>query len=382
MVSSTAKPSELKTVMLKKISFLFIFLVLVGLWSIFFSSPVLAQNSQLIEAQVIKILEQKPADLGPNQLAQTYQKLELLVTKGDLKDQTITIENGLIPLSDPQIYKPNDRLLLTLDHDTNNKTVFYITDYIRRDSLLLLFIIFAVLVVFVAKWKGLASLLSMALSFLIIFKLILPQLMAGSDPILVSILASLFIIPLTFYLSHGFSRKTTIAVFGTLTSLIITAFLAVIFVNLSHLSGFASEEAGFLQVATQGSINIKSLLISGIIIGLLGILDDITIAQSALVFQLKATDPDLKPPKLFFRAMTVGQDHIASMVNTLILVYAGAALPLLLLFIDNPEPFSQVINTELIADEIIRTLIASIGLVLAVPITTFLAVFMSKEKSL
>ncbi len=291
MVSSTAKPSELKTVMLKKTSFLFIFLVLVGLWSIFSSSPVLAQSSQIIEAQVVKILEQKPADLGPNQPAQTYQKLELLVTKGDLKDQTITIENGLIPLSDPQIYKPNDRLLLTLDHDTNNKTVFYITDYIRRDSLLLLFIIFAVLVVLIAKWKGLASLLSMALSFLIIFKLILPQLMAGSDPILVSILASLFIIPLTFYLSHGFSRKTTIAVFGTLTSLIITAFLAVIFVNLSHLSGFASEEAGFLQVATQSSINIKSLLISGIIIGLLGILDDITIAQSALVFQLKLPIP-------------------------------------------------------------------------------------------
>ncbi|MBU3935581.1 YibE/F family protein [Patescibacteria group bacterium] len=354
---------------------------LISFLFLFFPLPIFAQNDSFIEARIINVLDQKDIVSDLDQSSQTYQKLELLVTKGDLVDQSIIVENGLIPLSNPQIYHQNDRLILTADHDLDGNPFYSITDYVRRDSLLLLFLIFAVLVIFVAKWKGLSSLLSMALSFFIIFKFILPRLLTGSDPILIGILASLLIIPLTFYLSHGFSRKTTIAVFGTLVSLIVTALLAVFFVNLANLSGFASEEAGFLQEATAGSVNIKNLLISGIIIGLLGILDDITIAQSAIVIQLKTAAPDLKPQQLFSQSMAVGQDHIASMVNTLILVYAGAALPLLLLFIDNPQPFSQVINTELIADEIIRTLVASIGLVMAVPLTTFLAVFASKKQS-
>jgi len=343
------------------------------------SFSVYAHNPDYLEAKVVKVLEQKNVVSEINNTPQTYQKLELLIIKGDHKDDTIIVENGLVPLSNPQIYRQNDRLILTVDQDLQSNPFYTITDYVRRDSLSLLFIVFALLVILVAKWKGFSSLLSMALSFLIIFKFVLPQLLTGANPILIGILASLLIISLTFYLSHGVSRKTTVAVLGTLISLIISGFLAIIFVNLAHLSGFASEEAGFLQEATTGSINIKNLLISGIIIGLLGILDDITIAQSAIVVQLKIAAPNLKPRQLFSQAMAVGQDHIASMVNTLILVYAGAALPLLLLFIDNPQPFSQVINTELISEEIIRTLVASIGLIMAVPVTTLLAVFVSNK---
>jgi uncharacterized membrane protein len=355
--------------------------LLISFLFLFFPLSIFAQNDSFIEARVINVLDQKDIVSDIDQSSQTYQKLELLVTKGDLHDQIIIVENGLIPLSNPQIYHQNDRLILTADHDFEGNPFYSITDYVRRDSLLLLFLIFAVLVIFVAKWKGFSSLLSMALSFLIIFKFILPQLLAGSDPIIIGVIASLLIIPLTFYLSHGISLKTTAAVLGTLISLILTAFMAVIFVNLAKLSGFASEEAGFLQEAVAGAIDIKNLLISGIIIGLLGILDDITIAQSAVVFQLKKANPNLKSAQIYSQAMAIGQDHIASMVNTLILVYAGAALPLLLLFVDNPQPFSQVINTELIADEIIRTLVASTGLVMAVPITTFLAVFISNKST-
>jgi uncharacterized membrane protein len=158
--------------------------------------------------------------------------------------------------------------------------------------------------------------------------------------------------------------------------------LATLFVNLSQLTGFTSEEAGFLQAYKPGLINMKGLLLSGIIIGVLGVLDDITISQSAIVEQLKKANQKLKPIELYQKAMSVGRDHIASMINTLILVYTGAALPLLLLFIDNPHPFSQVINYEIIADEVVRTLVGSIGLILAVPITTLLAVwFVSKNHS-
>ena len=156
-------------------------------------------------------------------------------------------------------------------------------------------------------------------------------------------------------------------------ALVITGFLAKFFVQVTRLTGYASEEAAFLQYARQGAVDIKGLLLAGIIIGTLGILDDITIAQAAIVQQLKQANKKMKPKELFSQAMRVGQDHIASMITTLILVYTGAALPLLLLFIDNPLPFSQVINYEIIAEEIIRTLVGSIGLITAVPITTFLA---------
>jgi uncharacterized membrane protein len=214
----------------------------------------------------------------------------------------------------------------------------------------------------------------MGISFLIIIGFILPQIYAGYNPVLIALLGSFFIVPVTFYLSHGLNKKTTIALLGTVISLVITGFLAKAFIDFGRLTGFASEEAGFLQFSRGDVLNIKGLVLAGIIIGVLGVLDDITVAQSAVVEKLKEANPRIGDKKLFTKAMSVGRDHIASMVNTLILVYTGAALPLLLLFVDNTAPFTQIINYEIIAEEIIRTLVGSIGLILAVPITTFLAV--------
>jgi uncharacterized membrane protein len=213
----------------------------------------------------------------------------------------------------------------------------------------------------------------MGISFLVIFIFILPKISAGANPVGIAILGALMIIPPTFFLSHGLNKKTLVAMGGTLIALIITGILANIFVEAAKLTGFASEEAGFLQVAKGGAINMKGLLLAGIIIGLLGVLDDVTVSQAAIVFQLKEANDRLKFNQLYQRAMRVGQDHIASMINTLILVYAGASLPLLLLFLDNPHPFSEVVNYEIIADEVVRTLVGSIGLILAVPLTTLIA---------
>jgi uncharacterized membrane protein len=214
----------------------------------------------------------------------------------------------------------------------------------------------------------------MGVSFAIIFSYILPTISSGADPIITAIIGSLLIIPATFYLSHGFNKKTTVAIIGTVISLLIVGALAGYFVDAAKLTGFASEEAAFLQVALGGTVNIRGLLLAGIIIGVLGVLDDITISQSSIVSELKLASPKIKFKELYTRAMNVGQDHISSMVNTLVLVYTGAALPLLLLFLNNSQPISQLISNELIADEIVRTLVGSIGLVLAVPITTLIAV--------
>jgi uncharacterized membrane protein len=365
---------------MKKITFLFFFFTFL-FCSFFHTNYALAQEiteEETLEGTVVKILEEgKMAGTGEGQ---KYQKLEISVTQGSLKDQNIIVENGLLPTTQQLIFKKGDKLVLSKSQDIDGNNYFQITDYVRRGPILFLFIIFCLLTLFIARGRGLSSLFGMAVSFLIIFTFILPQILAGFSPVLVAIAGSLLIIPVTFYLSHGFNKKTTIAVAGTFLSLVITGILAVIFVEAAKLTGFSSEEAGFLQFATQGAINIKGLLLAGIIIGVLGVLDDITISQAAIVFQLKEANPNLKVKELYKRAMDIGRDHISSMVNTLILVYTGASLPLLLLFVNNPHPFSEVVNYEIIADEIIRTLVGSIGLVLAVPITTYLSCLAVNKK--
>lgn len=343
-----------------------------------FFSRVQAVEEEILEGKVIKILKEEiitqagppTGEAGQQTLS---QQLEILVTRGSLKGSKITVEAGTAPLIGQQKYKVGDKVLIDRSQDLEGNDVFNISDYIRRLPLLWLFLIFVVLVVAVGRWRGISSLFGLGVSFLVIFVFILPNIYAGREPVFIAITGSLFVLPLTFYLSHGFNKKTTVALIGTLIALIITGILAKIFVEATRLTGYASEEAGFLQVAKKGAMDIKGLLLAGMIIGTLGVLDDITVSQAAVVEQLKKANPKIRPRQLFWQAMSVGQDHIASMVNTLVLVYTGAALPLLLLFVDNPIPFSQVINYEIIAEEIVRTLIGSIGLISAVPITTFLA---------
>ncbi|NMC35411.1 YibE/F family protein [Candidatus Beckwithbacteria bacterium] len=337
-----------------------------------------AQGLDTIEGEVIEVLEEKQIETSIG--AQPYQKLQVKLTSGSQKDQKIIIEHGQIPSATTQLYHIGDDVVISVSQDINGQNHYVIADFVRRDVLLFLFIIFVVVTVVIGQLKGLTSLLGMIFSFGIIFSFILPQIMHGANPVVIAIVASIALVPITFFLSHGINQKTLIAIASTFVALLITGILATIFIDAAKLTGFASEEAAFLQVAAGGTIPIKGLLLAGIIIGCLGILDDITVSQAAVVAQLKQVNAKLSPWQLYRQAMVVGQDHIASMVNTLILVYTGAALPLLLLFTTNPQPFAQVINYELLADEIIRTLVGSIGLILAVPITTFLAVNIAFSK--
>lgn len=344
-----------------------------------FNQPVLAQaEAEALEARVENILAEDEVKFTGSETPQLNQKLELLVTRGSIEGRKIIIETGTVPLVNGLKYEVGDRVLVAYGQDLEGGENFYITDYIRRGPLAWLFILFVVLSAVIAKKRGLLSLLGMVISFLVIFLLILPKILAGANPVDIAMLGSLIIIPVTFFLSHGYNPKTLTAISGTFFSLLITGVLADVFVTATKLTGFASEEAAFLQAA-KGSVNIRGLLLAGIIIGALGVLDDITVSQSAIVFQLKSVNPRLKLKELYQRAMSVGQDHIASMVNTLILVYTGAALPLLLLFVDNPHPFWQIINYEIIADEVVRTLVASIGLISAVPITTVIAALVATK---
>ncbi len=362
--------------MIKKLLFLFLPLIFLSL----FSSKVLGQEidqapkEEILEGRIIEILEEDVITQEGEQ--NLYQKLKILITAGSIKDREIVVEVGDIPIIGLPKYRVGDEVLISKSLGLEGEEIFYLTELIRRKYLFWLFLLFVILAVVIGRWRGATSIIGLGISFLVIFLFILPQINSGRDPVMIAILGSLAIIPLTFYLSHGLNQKTAVAMLGTLAALVITGFLAKYFVEVTRLTGFASEEAGFLQSDRPGAINIKGLVLAGIIIGALGVLDDITVAQSAIVQQLREANPKIKFKELFLRAMNVGQDHIASMVNTLVLVYTGAALPLLLLFINNPLPFSQVINYEIITEEIIRTLVGSIGLIAAVPLTTFLAAYL------
>ncbi len=330
-----------------------------------------APSQETFEGVVQSILEEQTKEESGQKW--NYQKLRIYITKGSVKNTYIVVENGLEPSAGIQRYSLEDKVILMRSTSPEGNQVFYIVDYVRRDSLLLLFIIFVITVVVVGRKWGALSLLGMAFSFVVIFVFILPQIISGKDPVLISVIGSSIIIPVTFSLSHGFKLKTLIASFGTIVSLLITGFISVSFVNSAHITGFATEEAGFLKVMLGDLVNMKQIFLAGMIIASLGILDDITISQASIVEELKSSNPNLLFSDLFNRAMNVGRDHIASLVNTLVLVYTGAALPLLLIFINNPRPFSELVNYEVIAGEIIQILIGSIGLILAVPITTFIA---------
>lgn len=325
-------------------------------------------GSESIQARITKIIEQKQIVVMDKE--QLYQKLELELSTPDHKK--VIIENGNQPIVNIIKYSVNDNVLLNLNQNIDGSNEYIIIDFIRKDSLILLSILFIILLVVIAKWKGLFSLFGMIFTFLVLFIFVLPRLLAGDNPILIAIIASLLIIPVSFYISHGFNKKTTIAIISSIISLIITAILASIFTKLGHLTGLSSEEAGMLSI-DQNNLNMKGILLAGIVIGALGVLDDITISQAAIVDELANTAKLTKAKDLYSRSMIIGKDHITSMVNTLVLAYAGASLPLLLIFTNNPHPFSEIINYEMIAEEIIRTLVGSIGLILAVPITTIIA---------
>lgn len=333
-----------------------------------------AEDPKTYEAIITKVKEEKEIKVDGEK--QDYQKLECKITDGSKKGDTVTVENGGSGSVSVRLYKKGDRVMLTSIKDQDGENVYYVTDYIRRDGLLILFVIFVGLSLLIAKKNGLFSLIAMALSFLVIMVFILPQIVAGRDPVIIVIIASIFLIPVTFYLSHGFNKETTVAIAGTIIALIMTGILSHLSVGLAHLTGFSSEEAMFLQGLNDNSYDLKGIFLAGMIISVLGVLDDITVAQTSVVYRLFETDSEMGFKQLYSRSIAVGKNHIASMINTLVLVYAGASLPLLMLFINNSRQFKDLINYEIVASEIVRMLVGSIGLILAVPITTFIASYL------
>jgi uncharacterized membrane protein len=256
---------------------------------------------------------------------------------------------------------------------------YYIRDFQRLPTLAGLVALFALAVLSIGRWHGVRSLLGLALSLLLVVRFVVPAILAGSSPPLVAMVGAMAIMIVTLYLTHGVNEMTTSAVVGTAGALLLTIGLASLFIDRGRITGYASEEAVFARFAVEG-LDLQGLVLAGLIIAALGVLDDITISQASTVFALHDTDPRLSWSALFARAMKVGRDHIASVVNTLFLAYAGASLALLVLFSTGGLPVAQILNSEVLAQEIVKTVVGSLGLIAAVPLTTALAATVARQR--
>ena len=325
-----------------------------------------------VRAQITEILEEGEITLG--ETTQTYRILRVRVLEGEWEDLEFEIDYGQRQIRPPgSLPEVGEEVLITIGQDQNNVLTAYFTDFVRARPVWILLATFAVFSVIISGWKGVRGLIGMGFSLVVILYYILPNILQGKDPVLVSVTGAFVLLASTLYLVYGWTLKTHAAVLGTFISLILTGLMADYFVNLTRLTGFGSEDALFLIQAQDVQINLRGLVLGGMLIGALGVLDDLVITQASVVFEIHHTDPGLKFRWLFQRAMRVGQDHVAATVNTLVLAYAGAALPTLLLFSISGTAFSQLINLEFVTEEVVRTLVGSLGLFASVPITTGLA---------
>lgn len=330
------------------------------------------EKSEIVKARVLETTSKENDIIPVFNLENKNQEIKAIILEGENKDREVTFNNDFTPLA------PGD--IFYLNHTTRDGEEFFaMMEPYRLNIIYILLFIFIALSVFIGGWQGLRGLISLALSFVLIIYALLPGILAGYSPVLVSIIVSSFIIIVGSYITHGFNKTTTSAVLGMILTIIVTGTLAVVSVNYGNFTGYDNEEAVFLNRNYQGEIDLVGILIGGIMIGLLGVLYDIAINQAIFVEELHHIAPHVKRKNIFQRAMRMGREHIGALVDTLAIAYAGASLPLLLLFSGSTN-IEQILNREIFATEIVRILIGSISLILAVPITTLIATLLLLKK--
>jgi uncharacterized membrane protein len=299
----------------------------------------------------------------------TCKKATIRVDTG--KDEGRTFTEIVQPDQTRQLHQ-GEKVVVAYEPSAPKELQYSVTDVNRKFPMSLLAGIFAVAVVVVGRLRGVMALVALAVSFLVLTLFILPAILEGSNPLVVAVVGSSAIMLIALYMCHGLSARTSVAVLGTLISLLLIGVLGSLFIGWAALTGNTDDNTGLIH-GLYPSIDMSGLLLAGVIIGSLGVLDDVTVTQTSAVWELHEANPSMGWRGLYRAGIRIGRDHIASVVNTLVLAYAGAALPLLLLFSIAQSSVGAVANSELVAEEIVRTLVGSIGLVASVPVTTALA---------
>ena len=269
--------------------------------------------------------------------------------------------------------KKGDGVRLRIVENPNGTQTTFFDDKVRTGSLMSLFFMFAVIAIAIGFFRGLFSLIGLAFTMLVLFWFLFPQILAGRDPILMTVLASIVILFVNIHLSHGMRVRTFFSFLGTVAGLFVVVILSYIFTHTSSLSGVGTEESMLLLWEVKSIKDPVALFIAAVILGTVGVLDDVAVTQSEVVGEMLDVDPTLSRKNLFFRAMRVGRHHIASTVNTLVLVYAGAALPMFLIYFSSSSDVSAFLNNQAVAEEFVRTIVGTISLMLTVPFATAFA---------
>ena len=356
-------------------------LLLVGFLLLCVSSNVtLAQEvhqdlQETVKARVLEVVEQSDRLIMGTDATTTVQTLRIELLEGEKMGEVVPLDNDIMVLG------VGDTIFVNRLVAIDETEYFTFKDLERRPQLFWMGILMVGLVLLFAGWQGMRALLSLGLSVAAIIFLLVPALLAGYEPALASLLIAGVILGVSLFLTHGIKPRVCIAFIGTFSAVGVTCLVAWLSVDWLHLTGFGSDASVYLNFSTGGTLDIAGLLLGSIIIGLLGVLDDVSITQASVVQELRGANPTLSSLELYKRAINVGRDHVGSLVNTLALAYLGTALPLVMFYARANADFWQSINQEIIASEILRIIIGSIGLILAVPFTTMVAAWYFGNRS-
>jgi uncharacterized membrane protein len=325
------------------------------------------ETNEVVRAEVVQVLAEYERDLQGTDATVAVQELRIELLSGERDGDIVAFENEAVPLQVGDVFFVN--YLTTINGD---EFLLY-KDYDRRWQLAALGGLFVLLMLSFGGWQGARALGSLGLSVAAILFILVPALLAGYSAAWVSLGVAGVILAVVLFGTHGFKPHVTIAFAGTWSAVLITCALAAWWVSTLRLSGFGAEASVYLNFATDGTLDFAGLLLGAIIIGILGVLDDVSITQASVVQELKHANSSLSVRELYTRAIRVGRDHVSSLVNTLALAYVGVALPLVLFLSTSQAPVGELLNQEIVAAELTRIIIGSIGLILAVPLTTVIA---------
>lgn len=327
------------------------------------------------KAQVVEVSNEREESVGLSETKTTYKDVQVRLIDGPEKGKTVIFETDFPKLKAGQkVY---------INHTIHDGAIdFYsVTSIDRMNSILFFIFLFIFAVILFGGWQGVRSIASLFVSFFVIIYVLMPILLKGYNPILSSFIVASAILFLAIFFTHGFNRESTVSYAGTMISVLLTSLLASAAVHITNLSGFTGDESTYLNINTGGQLNFSGLLLAGIIVGVLGVLDDIAVTQASVVTELFSTDKNQTRLQVYKKAIRVGKEHVSALVNTLILAYVGTSLPLLLLIKTYGYSLTTILNMEVITTEIIRAIVGSIGLILTVPIVTLLAVVYLKDYS-
>lgn len=337
-----------------------------------------ATQENTVQAKVLAVGDETVSEMPTGEQLYSRDIEVQILSEGPFEGQTMTLNQRRMEQTSSITPRAGQRVLIILAQQPDGQVVPFLADRVRLTPLALLAALFVAVTLGVGRGQGLRALLGLLLSLAAIGGFILPQLLAGRAPLLVTFVGMGTLMAVTLYLIQGWNIRTHTAFLALLGCLSVTALLALLWVEVSALTGFGSEETLYLQ-ATGITLDMQGLLLAGIVIGASGVLDDVVLAQAVSVYEIAEANPALTVREIFRRGMKIGNAHLASMVNTLVLAYASTALPLIILFALYTEPWYLTLNREFIAEEVVRTLVGSLGLLLAVPLTTAIAAWMAPQ---